>query len=382
MSSETNVCGIKRSIPSRLILALLLLIPVYLFPQAGTPPKDTPPPAQSPQPSSGSGKSSGGVSTGVSVDVGQVFHQVFKKKHKVNLEATPAQVQAGQPVTVNASVSPAKPELQYVFQWSQDSPGEQKDAPTAAHTYSSPGQYKVRVVVYEKGKKLAVSDELAITVVPAPPPAVAAGTMAAPVEAKPEPTAVEAKATPPAAEPAVTPAFPEPAPAKAADANQPQETSGSEPQPKVAQPSPAPAKAAARARKNDKSSATVAAAPGKKPVTSADTGVLGATAAPQDSSSSLHVDRHAENGKPRLWAGTWPTAAILLLVLLVGSYVMRRWRKAARGGVIARIDSGRHSINTEGPIAGASLQIRCVPSTIHSTVTIASADNKKEAAHA
>ena len=382
MSSETNVCGMKRSIPSRLILALLLFISIDSFPQAGTPPKDTPPPAQSPQPSSGSGKSSGGVSTGVSVDVGEVFHQVFKKKHKVKLEATPAQVQAGQPVTVNANVSPAKPELQYVFQWSQDSPGEQKNTPTAAHTFNAPGQYKVRVIVYEKGKKLATSDELAITVVPATPlSAVAAVTTAAPVETKPEPPPLEAKTTLPAAEPAIAPAPPEPAPAQAADETHAPELTSSRPQPEIAKPSPASAKVAAPDGKTDKNSMPVAAAPGKKPATSADTGVLGATATPPDSNSSLHVDRRAENGKPGLWAGTWPTT-VILLILLAGSYSLHRLRKAARGAVTARIDAGRHSIHAEGPIAGESLRIRCVPSAIHSTVTIASADNQKEAAHA
>jgi hypothetical protein len=109
---------------------------------------------------------------------------------------------------------------------------------------------------------------------------------------------------------------------------------------------------------------------------------MGATAVPPDTSSSLHLEDRSKAGKPGLWAGTWTTAAILLLVLLVGTHTMLRWRKAARAGVIARIDAGRHVINTEGPIAGMSLRIRCVPSAIHSTVTIASEDDRKKTAHA
>ncbi|PYP86779.1 MAG: hypothetical protein DMG65_18220 [Candidatus Angelobacter sp. Gp1-AA117] len=381
MSSAANVCGMRTPIISRLILALLLLSPVYSFPQAGTPPKDTHPPGQSPQ-GSGSGKSSGGVGTGVSVDVGEVLHQVFKKKHKIKLEATPAQVQAGQPVTVNASVSPAKPELQYVFQWSKDLPGEQKDTSTAAHTYTSPGQYQVRVVVFEKGKKLAVSDELAIMVVPAAPGAVVAGVSAPLVAIKPAPPGEEAKAVPPAAEPVTTPAPSATVPAKAPDDVHASEPTGdTKPQPEIAKQSPAPAKTATPAGKSDQDSVPVIAAPGKKPATSADIGVLGATDKPSDNNSSLHLGGRTKAGKPGLWTGTWAVAAILL-ILLVGIHTLRRLRKVARAGVIARVDAGRHTINTEGPIAGAPFRIRCVPSTIHSTVTVASADNRKEAAHA
>ena len=437
-----------------LILFLLSIIGVNAPAQTGTPPKEQPAPAPQSQPS-GSGKTStGGVSTGVSVDVGSVLHQVFKRRWHVKVAALPEKVQAGQPVTLNASVNPAASQLSYVFQWSKDSPGEQKDTATAAHTYDTPGQYKARVTVYEKGKKVASSDEVTIVVQPATQTMVAANPSAPLPEVKPAAPATETK--PPAVEPAITPQPAEAAPSHTEEpAHAPDVPSEQKPQPQIVKEASAPASVAIAQDK--KASPTAMAVGPVSHVTPSDREVKSAVVTPlPEYSASLHVIQRAEAGKQVtlqaqltpdvpagkqlkycfLWGdgeartcqnspsvthiyraantyyasvevfadqqrlaagspvlvnvvsplwGVWPFAVILLVILAAG-YGVHRLRKAARVGVIAKIDAGRHTVNTDTSIAGEALHIRCVHSKIVSTVTFSPVEEpiegKKETAHA
>src|SRR5205085_2244735 len=129
------------------------------------------PKGQGPGPKSGG---QGGVSTGVSVDVGQVIG-LFRHHAKVQIQAIPQQIQAGQPVLFTATVTPNAPGLTYEFHWTQDkdSPGQQATIPTINHAYPAPGQYTANVIVYSKGKPVARSNDVGIVVqqaVATPPP--------------------------------------------------------------------------------------------------------------------------------------------------------------------------------------------------------------------
>src|SRR5437016_10474261 len=79
-----------------LLLALVISVSSLVAAQdgqKGAPPPQEPPKGQGPGPKSGG--QGGGVSTGVSVDVGQVIG-LFRHHAKVQLQAIPQQIQAGQ----------------------------------------------------------------------------------------------------------------------------------------------------------------------------------------------------------------------------------------------------------------------------------------------
>jgi hypothetical protein len=144
----------------------------------GSPPQE-PPKGQGNEPKSGGQSGGGGVSTGIGVDVGEVIG-LFRHHAKVQLQANPQQVPAGQPVVFTASVKPNAAGLTYEFHWTKDkdSPGQQETTPSANHVYPAPGQYAASVIVYSKGKKVAVSNDVnivvqqAVATTPAPGPVV------------------------------------------------------------------------------------------------------------------------------------------------------------------------------------------------------------------
>ncbi|HEV2962041.1 MAG TPA: PKD domain-containing protein [Candidatus Angelobacter sp.] len=131
--------------------------------QKGSPPQE-PPKGQGSEPKSG-GQSGGGVSTGIGVDVGQVIG-LFRHHTQVQLKANTQQVPAGQPVLFTATATPNASGLTYEFHWSKDkdSPGQSEITPSVNHAYSAAGQYTANVVVYSKGKKIATSNDVSITV--------------------------------------------------------------------------------------------------------------------------------------------------------------------------------------------------------------------------
>src|SRR5215469_2980118 len=170
MSMLTLFDSGSRRISLALVLATLLMS-ASTWAQDGTqnqPPQ--PPPKQEPPKSGGQSSSGGGVGVEVNpVDVGKEIVGLFRHV-KIHLDASQQQAQAGDPILFTTTVNLNARGLVYEFRWTNDknARGELEAVPNINHAYSSAGEYKVSVVVYQQGKKIGTSNEVKITVQPAP----------------------------------------------------------------------------------------------------------------------------------------------------------------------------------------------------------------------
>jgi hypothetical protein len=418
----------------RLVLALALLAAVPAFPQAGGS-QEQPPPKQEPGPRSSGGGNSGGV--GVGVNVGGLIKDIFGRHAKVHLHASTQKVQVGDPILFTTTVTPQANGLSYEYHWSNDknTPAEMETIPSLNHSYSASGEYKVSVVVYQGGKKVATSNEVKVKVeqgeqagpaptpvptpVPSPdrvPPVVVAqgGTPEpSPAASNPPATPTPMK-TPSPSSAASTPVkrpppheSPTPAPTVSAGivnvlpAVVPTPISYSlvlhgdalpesgKPANFVAQltPEPPPGKhlrycfawgdGDLPSCQSAPSAVHTYRAQGKYlAVASVDELEGGENERKLAASEPLAIDA----GKP-LWLALLPVTA-LVLVVLAAAYGAHKARKFLHGTVTVHLDPGRHTIAPQTLKSGESLRIRCVRSPARSQIRFLSAGDKREAASA